>query len=178
MEENDVSVRRGGCRSVNIAFMHLRSIFIQGVRVVVASTWPATLLGLDKSVGMAVNYISAPLACQYTTRLRCAFYIHASLQGFATRALPPLSLSLFLSRVFRLLVRAFSPASPLFFSFFFHLAIQAEKRRTPFPPWPPLRKYGPVITLAQGNYQLPGCRAEFYPIRGLLRPPPSSPLSA
>lgn len=118
MEENDVSVRRGGCRSVNIAFMHLRSIFIQGVRVVVASTWPATLLGLDKSVGMAVNYISAPLACQYTTRLRCAFYIHASLQGFATRALPPLSLSLFLSRVFRLLVRA-SPASPLFFFLFF-----------------------------------------------------------
>ena len=154
MEENDVSVRRGGCRSVNIAFMHLRSIFIQGVRVVVASTWPATLLGLDKSVGMAVNYISAPLACQYTTRLRCAFYIHASLQGFATRALPPLSLC-------------------LSFPFFFHLAIQAEKRRTPFPPWPPLRKYGPVITLAQGNYQLPGCRAEFYPIRGLLRPPPS-----
>lgn len=51
MEENDVSVRRGGCRSVNIAFMHLRSIFIQGVRVVVASTWPATLLGLDKRYG-------------------------------------------------------------------------------------------------------------------------------
>lgn len=120
MEENDVSVRRGGCRSVNIAFMHLRSIFIQGVRVVVASTWPATLLGLDKSVGMAVNYISAPLACQYTTRLRCAFYIHASLQGFATRALPPLSLCL----SFFLVSFAFScvpsplPPSLFFFLFF------------------------------------------------------------
>lgn len=138
MEENDVSVRRGGCRSVNIAFMHLRSIFIQGVRVVVASTWPATLLGLDKSVGMAVNYISAPLACQYTTRLRCAFYIHASLQGFATRALPPLSLSLFLSRVFRLLVRAFSPASPLFFfSFFFPLGYTSGETANTVPALAP-----------------------------------------
>lgn len=138
MEENDVSVRRGGCRSVNIAFMHLRSIFIQGVRVVVASTWPATLLGLDKSVGMAVNYISAPLACQYTTRLRCAFYIHASLQGFATRALPPLSLSLFLSRVFRLLVRAFSPASPpFFFSFFFPLGYTSGETANTVPALAP-----------------------------------------
>lgn len=138
MEENDVSVRRGGCRSVNIAFMHLRSIFIQGVRVVVASTWPATLLGLDKSVGMAVNYISAPLACQYTTRLRCAFYIHASLQGFATRALPPLSLCL----SFFLVSFAFScvPSplpSPLFFSFFFPLGYTSGETANTVPALAP-----------------------------------------
>lgn len=138
MEENDVSVRRGGCRSVNIAFMHLRSIFIQGVRVVVASTWPATLLGLDKSVGMAVNYISAPLACQYTTRLRCAFYIHASLQGFATRALPPLSLCLsffLVSFAFSCVPSPLPP--PLFFSFFFPLGYTSGETANTVPALAP-----------------------------------------
>lgn len=119
MEENDVSVRRGGCRSVNIAFMHLRSIFIQGVRVVVASTWPATLLGLDKSVGMAVNYISAPLACQYTTRLRCAFYIRLSARVCHQGSPSPLSVSLSFSCLSPSRACLLPCLPPLFFFLFF-----------------------------------------------------------
>ena len=48
------------------------ALFLFKVYAAVVAT-AATLLGLDKSVGIAVNYISAPLACQYTTRLRWLF---------------------------------------------------------------------------------------------------------
>ena len=123
----------------------------------------ARLPGLDKSVGIAVNYISAPLACQYTTRLRWLF-IHTLCKGLPLRA-PVLSssLSLSLSLPFsfsRSRSFSFRMCSCLLFFSLLHLA-SASARAQPPPPWSarsPLRKYGPVITLLQGNYQLPGCR--------------------
>lgn len=146
--------------------------------MVASSTWwwPATLPRLDKSVGMAVNYISAPLACQYIPR-DCDGFLYTRLSARVCHQGSPSSLHPCFS--FFLVSFAFScvllSLPPLFFPLGY---TSGETASCCSRLGPPLRKYGPVITLAQGNYQLPGCRVEFYPIRGLLRPPSSSSSSS